>query len=329
MGVSSLGKDHTWEINLAARAAWMSYVGDMTQSEIAKRLGMSSARVHRLIQLARQHGIIRISIEGRPAECLHLEAEIAARFALKSCTISPYLSDHRDNTDLSALSVGRAAGQVIAQHLMLPKTKSVTIDPFGPILVETVRAMPQFSRSDLRVWASSGCLSSGFHGATSEVLTLLEWQSGARTGFIPAPFIANSAAEWNSLIRLPSISSALSSAGTSDLFLGQINPANVTDETTGPDQAAWISQSAAACRFLGLYLKSDGSALDDRETPPTISISIDALSRQITQGSSRIFGIAADERLVDASLAALNSGLMTDLVLDEALARAIADHAPG
>ena len=78
MGVSPLGKDSVWEINLAARVAWMSFLGDLTQSEIGKRLGLSPARVHRLILLAREKGLVRISIEGRPAECLNMEAELAA-----------------------------------------------------------------------------------------------------------------------------------------------------------------------------------------------------------------------------------------------------------
>lgn len=320
MGVSSLGKDHTWEINLAARAAWMSYVGELTQSEIAKRLGVSSARVHRLIQLAKQHGIIRISIEGRPAECMHLEAEIAAQFKLKSCTISPYLADCKDKTDLSTLAVGQAAGQVLAQHIILSQTRSVTIDPFGSILVEAIRAMPQFSRPELQVWASSGCLSSGYHSTNSEVLSLLEMRTGARIGLIPAPYAPGSEAEWASFSALPAIINVLHAAAKSTIFVSEIKPAQARDETTDAAYAQSVQASDAVCRFLGACLDTDGKRLKAPAVPKTICVSLDDLEPERRAGDTRVFALAAQEMMMQPVLAALRSGLVTDLLLDEALA---------
>ena len=320
MGVTSLGKDHTWEINLAARAAWMSYVGDMTQSEIAKRLGVSSARVHRLIQLAKQHGIIRVSIEGRPAECMHLEAEIAARFSLKSCTISPFLSDKQDNQDLAALSVGQAAGQVLAQHIVLPGTKSLAIDPFGDTLAEAVRCIPQISKPDLKVWPTHGCLSRDFRSVTSPVLSVFELRTKAEIGVLPVPYAPGSSTEYESFAALPSVQDALQAAASADIVVGQIHPSDVGDAITPASVAAQAVAAGAESRFLGTYFDPSGHAIDAAGD----LVGLD-LAKLLTAEKSgpRIFALAAGAQCEKAAPSVLNAGLVTDLILDEALAEAL------
>ncbi|CAN0516059.1 unnamed protein product, partial [Ectocarpus sp. 12 AP-2014] len=47
------------KLDQAARAAWMSYVGGMTQDEIACQLGVSRPGVQRLLALARQEGLVK------------------------------------------------------------------------------------------------------------------------------------------------------------------------------------------------------------------------------------------------------------------------------
>ena len=58
-----------WTTDMAIRAAWMSFVGGATQGEIATRLGISNAKVHRLIAHAQRTGLVRFQIAGRPADC--------------------------------------------------------------------------------------------------------------------------------------------------------------------------------------------------------------------------------------------------------------------
>jgi DNA-binding transcriptional regulator LsrR (DeoR family) len=318
MGVASLGKDHTWEINLAARAAWMSYVGDMTQSEIAKLLGVSSARVHRLIQLAKQHGIIRVSIEGRPAECMHLEAEIAASFNLKSCTISPFLSDLQDNQDLSTLSVGQAAGQVLAQHIVLPGTTSLAIDPFGETLAEAVRCIPQISKPGLRVWPTHGCLSRDFLSVTSPVLSTLEQRTKAEIGVLPVPYAPGTPGEYENFCALASVQGTLNSAVSASLFVGQIHPADINDAVTPPDLASEAIAQGAASRFLGTYFDPEGGIVDALDG--LIRLPISGLTAANDGHTRRVFALAASAPSKAATLSALRTNLITDLILDEALA---------
>ena len=40
------------ESSMAARAAWLHYAGGLTQAQVAKRLGLTSLKAHRLITKA-------------------------------------------------------------------------------------------------------------------------------------------------------------------------------------------------------------------------------------------------------------------------------------
>ena len=66
--------------NLATRAAWLSFTGGYTQRDIARRLGVSRAKAHRLFALARDNGLARVFVEGEPAECIACEEALVRRF---------------------------------------------------------------------------------------------------------------------------------------------------------------------------------------------------------------------------------------------------------
>src|SRR5260370_12161155 len=55
---------------LLVRAAWLSYVGGMTQAQIAKRLGLNRIRVNRMLAQARDQGVVQIRINSRITNCV-------------------------------------------------------------------------------------------------------------------------------------------------------------------------------------------------------------------------------------------------------------------
>ena len=81
------------ELSLATRAAWLSYVGNQTQEEIAGRLGVSRVKVNRLIGQAVRAGLVHVFVEGTAAECIALEEAIASRWGLEFCTVAPAAED--------------------------------------------------------------------------------------------------------------------------------------------------------------------------------------------------------------------------------------------
>src|SRR5690554_5239485 len=73
---------------ILVKVAYMYYDGNMTQQEIADKLGVSRPSVSRLLQKARQSGVveIKISYEGSFAK---LEDALEKKFNLREAIITP------------------------------------------------------------------------------------------------------------------------------------------------------------------------------------------------------------------------------------------------
>src|SRR5690606_35679831 len=82
--VGSLRDDET---SMATRAAWLHYAGGLTQAEVAKRLGLSSLKAHRLIMKANQEGLVKVYIDSEVAECVELEQALSEKFGLSYCEV--------------------------------------------------------------------------------------------------------------------------------------------------------------------------------------------------------------------------------------------------
>ena len=81
------------EESLAIRAAWLHYAGGLTQSAVAKRLGLPSVKAHRLIARAVADGVVKVTIDGEIVECAKLENQLCGRFGLDFCEVAPDLGE--------------------------------------------------------------------------------------------------------------------------------------------------------------------------------------------------------------------------------------------
>lgn len=318
MGVSPLGKDNTWEINLAARAAWMSFLGDLTQSDIARRLGLSSARVHRLILMAKEMGLVRVSIEGRPTECLEMEAELIQRYGLKSCTISPYLREQQAPEEYAIASVGQAAGQLLGQHLLLPATKSICVGP-GRTMMAAITSMPRVPRPDMKIYAGIGSLAADLSSNPFDVVSMFAERTEGRAFVLPLPSFVSTIAQAAIYLDQAPIRETIASAETSELVVAGIG---TLDSQSHLGAAGLLSareleavrMAGAAAEFMGTFLDPEGQVVDPAVTPRNMGIDIKRLK------GARVFALAAHRIKRTAVLAVLRSSTLSDLVIDESLA---------
>jgi DNA-binding transcriptional regulator LsrR (DeoR family) len=87
------------------------YVEEVTQSEIAQRLGLSTAKVNRLLQQARELGYVNISIRTPFQHLFDLEARLKAVFGLQEAMVLPAVGD-------STTSLLNALGTVASEYLL-------------------------------------------------------------------------------------------------------------------------------------------------------------------------------------------------------------------
>ena len=81
------------EDQLNIRIAWSYYVNNMTQQQIADRLGITRVRVNKALATCRETGVVQIRITSPLAACIELEEHLQNRFGLRRVTVVPSPDD--------------------------------------------------------------------------------------------------------------------------------------------------------------------------------------------------------------------------------------------
>ena len=102
------------EKSLATRAAWLHYAGGLTQAAVAKRLGVTGVKAHRLIARAVADGAVKVSIDGAIVECAALEDRLCKRYGLAFCEVAPDLGEDGIPLRGPAVCAGKSNGGNIA-----------------------------------------------------------------------------------------------------------------------------------------------------------------------------------------------------------------------
>jgi predicted DNA-binding protein (UPF0251 family) len=89
----SLGSSRTRRMRL--RAAWMYFIEEMTQNDIAQQLGVGRVTVVRLLTDARERNEVKFSIQGGLQECIAVASELEKRFQSTRLSWFPCLIPRR------------------------------------------------------------------------------------------------------------------------------------------------------------------------------------------------------------------------------------------
>lgn len=308
-----LGSDRS----LAARAAWLSYVGGYTQEEIAGRLGVSRVKVNRLIAEAIAEGLVRVFVEGTAAECVALEDEIAARWNLEFCTVVPLVDE--ETLPLRTLA---AAGASYLSRVLDQRQASLIGMGHGRTLAEAVKYLPRISRPDVRFVSLLGSLTRHAAANPFDVIHRLTEITGAESYFMPAPFFADSLEGKAVLMAQKSLKDVFALARAADLYvagIGEVGPKAhmLATGTITPEEFAELQAAGAVGEILGRFLDAKG-----RRVPAGINSRAVAIELEEIQGK-QVVAIAGGQSKIRAIASVLESGVITGLITDEATAQAV------
>ncbi len=208
------------EQHLLVRTAWLYFAGGITQDGIARQLGLTRARVNRLIADARAKGIVQISINSPLASAVALESELAERFGLQQVVIVP---SPGDDEALPAL-IGAAAGAVFGGHIRDGMSVGVG---WGRTLRISLQSIPRRTRVDLTVVSLIGGLTRSSAINTYETASHLAELFGAECTYIAGPAYCDSEASRDVLQSQSIVREALERARRADLALvsvGSVEP---------------------------------------------------------------------------------------------------------
>ena len=101
------------EIFLSKKSAWLYYVARLNQNEIAKKIGLSKMRVHRLIDYAEKNGFVKTFVEGGFDQTFKYENALKDKYQLKICEVIPNEDQNSDPAEM----LGAAGARFIMNQI--------------------------------------------------------------------------------------------------------------------------------------------------------------------------------------------------------------------
>jgi len=310
------------EIELAARAAWLHFVGGLTQSEVAIRLSVSGTRAHRLIAKAQGLGFVHISVDATAAPCVELENTLIDAFGLTMCRVA---MDLGDPVSMPFRALGALGGYWLGRLLETGAHKVIGVS-HGRTIAASVEAMQAQDANGTVFVSLLGGLTRSLAANPYDVIHRLAQMTGAEAYLMPAPLFTNSPEDRAVLASQSMLREAFNRMQECDLAvvgIGDLNtsggalaigPTNIRSELAG---------QGAAAEILGQFLNRNGQQIATSLDGRTMAMPLDELrGREVVAIAGGLGKVAAIE-------AALNSGILTGLIIDEAAARSLVEGLSG
>lgn len=303
---------------MAARAAWLHYAGGLTQAEVAKRLGLTSLKAHRLIMKANQDGLVKVYIDGEVSECVELEQKLSERFGLDYCEVVPDF----DPEDLPLKALGIAGAQFLKREIEREGEVLIGMG-HGRTLAACVEYLPRTANNKVRFVSLLGGLTRKFSANPHDVIHRLAERTGAEAYVMPVPFFANTVEDRDVLFSQRGVREVFDLAATADLLMVGIGTVEreaslVATGMIEKSEIEDIKTAGGAGELLGHFFDEAGNAIETTLSDRTFTLSRESLMNR------RIVAVAGGKMKVRAIGAVLESKCLSGLITDEKTARLLA-----
>jgi DNA-binding transcriptional regulator LsrR (DeoR family) len=303
----------TDQLRFMVKVARLYHERELTQPEIAAQLGLSQARVSRLLKQAETLGIVKTTVHVPPGMFTELEDQIEQAYGLREVVVV----DTGDETEAVIPALGAAAAAYLETALV--GAERIGISSWSETLLATVNAMRPVGKSStqqvVQVLGGLGQHSSQAHATrlTERLAQLL----GAQPVFLPVPGVVGSSSVYQSLMQDPPVKKLVASFDKLSLVLlgiGSLNLSRLIRESgnviSEKDQKALRKASAVGdvCqRFFDLRGQPLETVMHDR----VLGISPTQLKKV-----PRRIGIAGGASKFEAIRAAALGGWVDTLITD-------------
>ncbi|MFP4561883.1 MAG: sugar-binding transcriptional regulator [Spirochaetia bacterium] len=305
---------------LLVEVAKLYYYEDLSQQEIARRIGLSRSNVSKMLQSCKELGIVEVHVNEHSFRGREYAEELKHRFALEYIEVIP----SSDITDPEVLKddLGKAAARYIERRLDTVKTFGLSwgstlyylvehLDPAPPLHVDVIQLMGGVGPRDLSV--------DGL-----QLAYRLAHKLGGTCTVIHAPLFVQNLEAKKILLEEPEIVRALDAAENVEiavLGIGSSYP-----ESSALIRAGYVSKQemeillkrGAVGNILGRHIMSSGELCDIEMNDRVIGLATEKLDRIELK-----IGLAGGKDKAEAILGCLRGGFINGLVTDESAAARI------
>lgn len=287
---------------LATKAAWYYYMEDSTQAQIAEVMGVSRAKVIRLLEEARAQGIVQFSFRKNDSQRVFAEQLLIDRFGLKDAFVIP------TPLDSSAInqSIAQGAAHYVSDHLREDGYLNIG---YGDTVSRMLGFLAKNREESLNVVSLTGGVSYYLPsvGTTAYSMHLF---------LTPSPLVVSSRQVRDALLDEKSLQDVSTMTEYADMSVVGIGAAVegatvLRNGILNEGELTVLKMQGAVGDVLNHFMDKDGNLIQTEIEDRVISTDLDKL-RQL----KNVVGVAGGKDKVTAIKAVLNGGYLNVLITD-------------
>ena len=295
-----------YEESLMVKAAWYYYFENMTQQAIADRLSISRMRVIKLLDSARQTGVIQFRLRSDGVGMMEQSRALVEKYHLKDAFLIP---SGDEETTINE-SIARAGAMYIADRL--GDNACINVG-YGDTLSRTLNHLATMVETPVTCVSLTGGVSYYLPNTRSNVFN-------ARLFLMPAPLLASSPEMAAAMREESSISEIFQMAELASFTLVGIGSMHdsatvIKSGVLSRSDMFYLRMHNAVGDILCHFFDRDGALLQTPIEDRLISTPLPRL-----KAMRNVIGLAAGAQKAEAIRAALLGGYLDVLVTDEATA---------
>lgn len=300
------------ERRLIVKVANLYYFDGQTQAQIATKMGVSRPVISKLLNRAREMGIVEIYIKDENAHTVELEQQIEKKFQLKEAVVIPSANL---TTDMVKHSLGKAASFYVSKNLGDAKSLGIS---WGSTLSKFVHEYPFEQHRDLNVVPLVGGMGRKLVEIHSNLLAYqLSQKMNSSCSYLYAPAIVESQDLKQRLLASEDIAMVLEEGRNVDMaVVGIGNPYENSTMTTMnylKDEDLQSLKEAGAVGDIGSrFFDEVGNQIKHPLNDLVIGLDL-AEFKNIPE----VVGIADGAHKVKSVEAALKGGYLDVLIIDD------------
>lgn len=299
----------------AALVARSFYLEGRQKSEIAEQFGLSRFKVARLLDEARESGIVHISVEMPPQMNVALGERVASRWGLRHVLVA---NDAGQTSETSRAMMATLAADFLTGTVGPNDVLGISWGSSVAQVIDEIHRLPGLDVVQL----VGGVRSSELDTNGSELVRRLSHISGGRAFPLMAPLVVETTETADALRGERVIAETLnqfSRLTTALVGIGSWKPerSSLIREVSASDRKELLGRGAVA-DVCGVVLDADGQLITSSMNARTLSIGSDQL-----KAVPNVIAVAGGSDKVSAIRAALASGLVDVLVSDGETAEAL------
>lgn len=287
---------------LATKAAWYYYMEDNTQAQIAEVMGVSRAKVIRLLEEARAQGIVQFSFRKNDSQRISAEQLLIDRFGLKDAFVVP------TPLDSSAInqSIAQGAAHYVSDHLREDGYLNIG---YGDTVSRMLGFLAKNREESLNVVSLTG-------GVSYYLPTVGTTAYSMHLFLTPSPLVVSSRQVRDALLDEKSLQDVSTMTEYADMSVVGIGAAVegatvLRNGILNEGELTVLKMQGAVGDILNHFMDKDGNLIQTEIEDRVISTDLDKL-RQL----KNVVGVAGGKDKVTAIKAVLNGGYLNVLITD-------------